>query len=82
MSAETASSTNAVEIYVPLLHEGTDVLRPTKGLRLESETVQVLATADYDPSIEEWEFPPGSKVKCVTEIKNGRKLLVARQRID
>ena len=82
MSVETASSTNAVEIYVPLLHEGTDVLRPTKGLRLESETVQVLATADYDPSIEEWEFPPGSKVKCVTEIKNGRKLLVARQRID
>ena len=82
MSAETASSTNAVEIYVPLLHEGTDVLRPTKGLRLESETVQVLATADYDPSFEEWEFPPGSKVKCVTEIKNGRKLLVARQRID
>jgi hypothetical protein len=31
MSAETASSTRLIDIYVPLLNEGTDVLRPTKG---------------------------------------------------
>jgi hypothetical protein len=82
MSAETVSSTNAVEIYIPLLREGTEVLRPTTGHRLGPELVQVLATVDYDPAIEQWEFPPGSKVKCVVEMKDGRKLLVARQRID
>jgi len=71
-----------VELYIPLLNEGTDVLRPTTGLLLGPDIVQVLATADYEPSVEEWEFPPGSKVKCVSETKSGRKLLVARQRID
>jgi hypothetical protein len=81
MSAETVSSTNTVELYIPLLHEGTEVLRPTKGLLLESDVVQVLATTDYDPAIEEWAFPPGSKVRCVVETRGDRKLLVARHRI-
>jgi len=81
MSAETASSTDAVEIYIPLLNEGTDVLRPTTGLVLGPNIVQVLATTDYDPAIEEWEFPPGSRVRCVSESRGDRKLLVARSRI-
>ena len=82
MSAEMASSTNTVELYVRLLNEGTDVLRPTSGLLLGADAVQVLATPDYDPTVEEWEFPPGTKVKCVSEVRGGRKLLVARQRIE
>ena len=82
MSAEMASSTNTVELYVRLLNEGTDVLRPTSGLLLGPDAVQVLATPDYDPTVEQWEFPPGSKVKCVSEVRGGRKLLVARQRIE
>lgn len=81
MSAETGSSTNPVEIFIPLLNEGTDVLRPTQGLPLGTDEVQVLATPDYDPTIEEWEFPPGSKVRCDCETRGGRKLLVARHRI-
>ena len=81
MSAETVSSTNTVELYIPLLNEGTEVLRPTKGLLLESDVVQVLATTDYDPTIEEWEFPPGSKVRCVSEARGGREVLVARHRV-
>ena len=81
MSAETASSINTVDLYIPLLNEGTDVLRPTKGLLLESDVVQVLATTDYDPTNEEWEFPPGSKVRCTIETRGDRKLLVARHRI-
>ena len=81
MSAETVSSTNTVELYIPLRNEGTEVLRPTKGLLLESDVVQVLATTDYDPTIEEWEFPPGSKVRGVFETRGDRKLLVARHRI-
>jgi hypothetical protein len=81
MSAETASSTETVDIYVPLKNEGTDVLRPTKGLLIGRDAVQVLATADYDPAVEDWEFPPGSKVRCVSEFRDDRKLLVARSRI-
>lgn len=82
MSVETVSSIDAVEIHVRLLNEGTEVLRPTKGVLLGSDVAQILATSDYDPAIEEWEFPPGSKVKCMSEVRGGRKLLVARQRID
>lgn len=81
MSVETGSSTSAVEIFVPLLNEGTDVLRPTQGLMLGPNEVQVLATPDYDPTVEEWEFPPGSKVRCHSEIRGGQELLVARRRI-
>ena len=81
MSVEMGSSTSAVEIFVRLLNEGTEVLRPTQGLVLGSNDVQVLATPDYDPALEEWEFPPGSRVRCDTETKGGRQLLVARHRV-
>ena len=81
MSAEMGSSTSAVEICIPLLNEGTDVLRSTQGFVLGPNEVQVFATPDYDPTFEEWEFPPGSKVRCVPEIRGGRELLVARHRI-
>jgi hypothetical protein len=81
MSAETGSSTSKTEVYVPLLNEGTDVLRPTQGLVLGADEVQVLPTPSYDPADEEWEFPPGTRVKCVREVRGGRELLVARQRI-
>jgi hypothetical protein len=81
MSAEMVSSTSAVEIYVPLLNEGIDVLRPTTGVVLDADVVQVRPTVDYDPTIEEWEFPPGSKVRCVSETRGDRKVLVARHRV-
>ena len=81
MSVEMDSSTSDVEIFIPLLNEGTDVLRPTQGLVLGPNEAQVLATPDYDPTVEEWEFPPGTRVRCVTEIRDGRWLLVARHRI-
>jgi hypothetical protein len=81
MSVEMGSSTSGIEIFIPLLNEGTDVLRPTRGLLLGSNEVEVLATPDYDPTLEEWEFPPGSTVKCERELRGGRELLVARQRV-
>jgi hypothetical protein len=81
MSVEMGSFINLVEIVIPLLNEGTDVLRPTRGGMVGTNEFQVLATPDYDPTIEEWEFPPGSKVSCVREFRGGRELLVARHRI-
>ena len=81
MSVQMDSSINAIEVFVPLLNEGTNVLRPTTGLLLDGNVIQVLPTADYDPTVEEWEFPPGSKVACVTETSGNRTVLVARRRV-
>jgi hypothetical protein len=80
MSAEMASSTSALTIYVPLLNEGTSVVRPTQGVKLGENLFRVLPTQDYDPDDEEWEFPPGSVVECVLEDRNGQEVLVARIR--
>ena len=81
MSEVMALSTNELPIYIPLLNEGTDVLRPTTGIILETDVVRVVATRDYNPDIEEWEFVPGSTVRCVKEFRGGREILVARHRV-
>jgi len=75
-------STNAIQLYIPLLNEGTDVLRPTTGIFVRPDVVRVEPTADYDPEIEEWEFPPGSEVRCVAEHREGQQILVARSRVQ
>jgi hypothetical protein len=82
MSAETGSSTSPIEVFIPLRNEGTDVLRPTLGLVVGSNEVEVLPTPDYDPADEAWEFPPGTRVRCFRETRSGRDVLVARQRIS
>ena len=38
-----------VELYVRLLHEGTDCSRPTQAVELGKGLFRVLATPDYDP---------------------------------
>ena len=72
---------DTIEFYVPLLNEGTDVLRPATGVFVGPDVVRVDAPADYDPDLEEWEFPPGSEVRCVAEFREGRQILVARSRV-
>ena len=52
------------QIYVALLDEGINVWRPVPALRLESNTYVVLRPDDYDPSVETWQFPPGTLVVC------------------
>jgi hypothetical protein len=81
VTVEWETGPPTIEVFIPLLNEGTDVLRPTQGLVLGPNEVQVLATPNYDAAVEEWEFPPGSGVRCVTETRDGRQLLVARLRI-
>jgi len=81
MSAEAALSAYPVEVFVPLLNRGTGAVRPTQGLALAPNQIEVFAAPDYDPTIEEWAFPPGSTVTCTTELRGGRQLLVARHRI-
>ena len=80
MSAEMASSTSVLKVYVPLLNEGTSVVRPTQGVKLAESVYRILPTSDYDPDDEQWEFPPGSVVECVIETRNGQEILVATKR--
>jgi hypothetical protein len=80
MSAEMASSTSIVTVYVPLLNEGTPVIRPTQGVKVAENVYRVLPSKDYDPNDEEWEFPPGSVVECVIETRSGQEILVARKK--
>ena len=71
-------STETVRLYVPLLNEGTDVLRPATGVFVGPDLIRIDAPADYDPETEEWEYPPGSEVRCVAEWRGGSQILVAR----
>jgi hypothetical protein len=51
-------------IYIRLLQEGTEVARPTQAVEIGNGLFKILATPDYDPYDEEWEFLPGSIVRC------------------
>ena len=74
--------TDTIQVYIPLLNEGTDVLRPTNGVALGGDLVRIEPTGDYDPESEEWAFLPGSKVRCAHESRGGREILVARAQVD
>ena len=82
MSAAMDSSTDAQQVFVELLGEGTVCLRPTLAQPLGAGTYRLLATSDYDPKSEQWEFPPGTTVRCREEHWGGRMVLVAREAVD
>lgn len=77
MSAVMDSNTRT--IYIPLLDEGTPVVRPTQGVLLGGDSYRVLPTPSYDADDEHWEFSPGSVVRCITERRGGEEILVARE---
>jgi hypothetical protein len=78
MSGPTVTSTDT--IYIPLLHEGIEVYRPTAGLRLRENIYQVLPTEHYGSDDECWQFVPGSVVECAMEFRNGQEILIAKKR--
>jgi hypothetical protein len=77
MAAEKGLSNRT--IYVPLLEEGTPVVRPTQGVPLGNDVYRVLATPNYSPEDEKWEFPPGSIVRCKFEVRSNEEILVAHE---
>jgi len=81
MSAEIVSSTDFLTIYIPLLNEGTSVVRPTQGVKLGENAYKVLPAQAYDPHDEEWQFPSGSNVTCASETRTGQEILIARSRL-
>jgi len=78
MSAAMVLDTESVTVYVRLLDEGVDVVRPTAAVRVGNADFRILATANYDPDDEIWEFIPGTVVSCETEMRGGEEILVAR----
>jgi|HubBroStandDraft_5_1064220.scaffolds.fasta_scaffold02081_6 hypothetical protein len=53
---------NFETIYVRLLDEGTDVVRPVPARLFGEDVYELLPTPNYNPEDETWEFLPGSKV--------------------
>jgi hypothetical protein len=64
-------------VFVRLLDEGTEVVRPTSALPLGDGSFQLLPTSDYDPETETWEFLPGSKVQLERTTRSGGTILLA-----
>ena len=65
-------------VYVRLLDEGTDVWRPVRATASPDGTFRLLEPDGYDPNAERWEFPPLTKVGCVTKkFTDGDEGLVA-----
>ena len=77
MSVHQVTDTEAV-VYVRLLDEGTDVWRPARATALSDGAFRLLESDGYDPNAETWEFPPSTKVRCVTKkFTDGGESLVA-----
>lgn len=75
-----------MKIYVRLLNEGTEVFRPVNAVRVTDDTYTLGDEWGYDPSDEEWEFPPGTTVRVETrELMEGvvpKKQLVAVEVVE
>ena len=78
----SAAMGSTAKIYVHLLDEGTTVIRPAQGEQLAGNLFRLLATPDYDPADEHWQFPPGSIVRCITEKWGGDEVLVATRTLE
>jgi hypothetical protein len=64
-----------VTVYVRLLREGTDVWRPANA-RPDGIAYRLLVPASSDED-EQWEFAPGSLVKCEQRTFSDGQVLVA-----
>ena len=68
-------------VYVRLKNEGVEAYAPTPARRLEANVFEILTPTDYNPSAEEWEFTPGTVVKCEERLVGARRELIAIRRI-
>ncbi len=70
-------SETEVEVYVPLLEEGTPTSRGTQAVDLGNGHYRLLSTSNYDPEDEIWKFLPGSVVRCEERMFEGKVYLIA-----
>ncbi len=67
----------AETIYIYLKGEGTDVWRPAPAWRIGGSNYIVLRPDDFYPTVEQWQFPPGSTVECQQRKLSGNTVLAA-----
>jgi hypothetical protein len=77
MLAVMGSNTEIATIFVRLLDEGTDVLRPVQATILAFGGFRIVEPEDYDAEYEVWEFKPGSVVRCEERHVENETILVA-----
>jgi hypothetical protein len=82
MLAAMVSNTEMETVFVRLLDEGTDVMRPVQAERIGSGIFRLFEPADYDPEYEIWEFVPGSLVRCEVQHINNEAILVVVEMVD
>jgi hypothetical protein len=82
MLAAMASNTEIETIFVRLLDEGTDVMRPVQAAKVVSGNFRLIEPTDYDPEYETWEFTPDSIVRCEVRRIDDEMILVAVEGID
>ncbi len=76
---EAAFNTGQSTVYVRLLHEGTEVSRPTQALLVKDGVYRLLPNHDYNPEDEQWEFPPGSMIRVTRKISCDGDYLLAKE---
>ena len=64
------------EIYIYLLNEGTDAWRPVDAIVL-GEGIYEIPRDAIVPEDEDWEFLPGSMVRCAIKRLSGRDCMTA-----
>ncbi len=69
----------ATIVYVRLLDEGTDVMRPVPAFALGHGKFRLLAAKDGVGEI--WEFRPGTVVRCGLQRFDDNDILVAVEEI-
>jgi len=67
---------NLTKIYVYLENEGTDVWRPVDAKRVESD-MYLIPDDTVIPDGENWQFQPGSVVRCAKGDLSGEKCVLA-----
>jgi hypothetical protein len=68
-----------VEIYVLIPED--DAYKPVQALSLGNGLYRILPASDYDPEDAEWEFPPGSIVRCEERQHHQKRYLQAIEKI-
>jgi len=67
-------------IYMPLLNEGTPVWRPVETIQIGKDTYQILPDT-VTSNDEEWQFQPGTTVRCRIETFSDGDGLVAYEAV-
>ncbi len=71
----------SVEIYVRLLGDEEGTLRPTQGIPMGRDVYTILPIQNYETADEEWEFLPGTLVKCEPRKYREQNYLLAVEQI-